>query len=155
MYRKTPYIRPWVYTVQRAIWWAYMRGASTPGNNKIFSFSCNMKLLQIIITAQQLMVSPDQSKVKFIVFIVFTCIFIFIIIVVQQLKFFLYISLRDFIAYNIRFFSLKPLHCKGIFLSGNFLLKMASVKLGTVTLSIKYFHVHRRSPDIGEKLKCV
>ena len=32
---------------------------------------------------------------------------------------------------------------------------MASVKLGTVTLSIKDFHVHRRSPDIGEKLKCV
>ena len=27
-----------------------------------FNFSCNVKLLQIIITAQQLMVSPDQSK---------------------------------------------------------------------------------------------
>ena len=29
------------------------------------------------------------------------------------------------------------------------------MKLGTVTLSIKDFHVHRRSPDIAEKLKCV
>ena len=32
---------------------------------------------------------------------------------------------------------------------------MASVKLGTVTSSIKGFHFYRRSPDIGEKLKCV
>ena len=32
---------------------------------------------------------------------------------------------------------------------------MASVKLATVTSSIKGFHVYRRSPDIGEKLKCV
>ena len=31
---------------------------------------------------------------------------------------------------------------------------MASVKLATVTSSIKGFHVYRRSPDIGEKLKC-
>ena len=29
------------------------------------------------------------------------------------------------------------------------------MKLGTVTLSIKDFYVHWRSPDIGEKLKCV
>ena len=32
---------------------------------------------------------------------------------------------------------------------------MASVKLATVTSSIKGFHVYRRSRDIGEKLKCV
>ena len=32
---------------------------------------------------------------------------------------------------------------------------MASVKLATVTSSIKGFLVYRRSPDIGEKLKCV
>ena len=32
---------------------------------------------------------------------------------------------------------------------------MASVKLTTVTSSLKGFHVYRRSPDIGEKLKCV
>ena len=32
---------------------------------------------------------------------------------------------------------------------------MASVKLATVTSSIKGFHVYRRSPDICEKLKCV
>ena len=39
--------------------WAYTRS-----NNKIsnFNVSCNMKLLQIIITPQQLMVSPNQSK---------------------------------------------------------------------------------------------
>ena len=39
-------------------------GAYTRGNNKIsnFNFSCNVILLQIIIFAQQLMVSPDQSK---------------------------------------------------------------------------------------------
>ena len=38
--------------------------AYTRGNNKIsnFSFSCNVKLLQIIIISQQLMVSADQSK---------------------------------------------------------------------------------------------
>ena len=36
-----------------------------------------------------------------------------------------------------------------------FVKKMASVKLATVTSSIKGFHVYRRSPDIGEKLKCV
>ena len=58
-------------------------------------------------------------------------------------------------AYNIRFFLLKPLHCKEIFFSENFLLKMASVKLATVTSSIKGFHVYRRSPKIGERLKCV
>ena len=29
------------------------------------------------------------------------------------------------------------------------------MKLATVTSSIKGFHVYRRSPDIGEKLKCV
>ena len=76
------------------------------------------------------------QKFKFVVFIVFTCIFILILIVVQQLP-------------------LKPLHCKEIFLSENFLLKMASVKVVTVTSSIKDFHVYRRSPGIGEKLKCV
>ena len=32
---------------------------------------------------------------------------------------------------------------------------MASVKLATVTSSIKGFHVYRRSPDVGEKLKRV
>ena len=32
---------------------------------------------------------------------------------------------------------------------------MVSVKLAMVTSWIKSFHVHRRSPDIGEKLKCV
>ena len=32
---------------------------------------------------------------------------------------------------------------------------MASVKLATVTSSIKGFHVYRRSPDIGDKVKCV
>ena len=32
---------------------------------------------------------------------------------------------------------------------------MPSVKLATVTSSIKGFHVYRRRPDIGEKLKCV
>ena len=32
---------------------------------------------------------------------------------------------------------------------------MASVKLMTVTSSIKDFHVYQRSPDISEKLKCV
>ena len=45
---------------------AYIRGAYSRGNNKIsnlnLAISCNVKLLQIIITAQQLMVSPDQSK---------------------------------------------------------------------------------------------
>ena len=43
---------------------AYIRGAYTRGKNEIsnFNFSCNLKLLQIIITAQQLMVSPNQSK---------------------------------------------------------------------------------------------
>ena len=96
-----------------------MRGAYTRGNNKIsnFNVSCNVKLLQIIITAQQLMVSPDQS--------------------------------------NIRFFSLKPLHSKEIFLSENFLLKTAFVKLATVTSSIKCLYIYRRGPNIGEKLKCV
>ena len=49
----------------------------------------------------------------------------------------------------------KPLHCKETYLSENFFLKMPSVKLATVTSSIKGFHVYRRSPDIGEKLKCV
>ena len=29
------------------------------------------------------------------------------------------------------------------------------MKLTTVTSSIKGFHVYQRSPDIGEKLKCV
>ena len=52
-------------------------------------------------------------------------------------------------------FLLKPLHSKEIFLSENFLLKMASVKLSMVTSSIKGFHVYWRSPDIGEWLKCV
>ena len=94
-----------------------MLGAYTRGKYKVsnFNFSCNVKLLQIIITAQQLMVSPDQS--------------------------------------NIRFFSLKPLHCKEIFLSENFLLKMASVKPATVTSSIKSFHVYRRSTNISQTLK--
>ena len=55
--------------------------------------------------------------------------------------------------YNIRLFSLKPLHCKEIFFSKDFLLKMASVKLAKVTSSIKGFHVYRRSPD--SKVKCV
>ena len=32
---------------------------------------------------------------------------------------------------------------------------MASAKLGTVTSSVKGFHVYRRSRNIGEKLKCV
>ena len=32
---------------------------------------------------------------------------------------------------------------------------MASMKLATVTTSIKGFHVYRRIPDIDEKLKCV
>ena len=46
---------------------------------------------------------------------------------------------------------------KAIALQGDkyFLLKMASVKLATVTSSIKGFHAYRRSPDIGDKLKCV
>ena len=94
-----------------------MRGAFTRGKYKIsnFNFSCNVKLLQIIITAHQLMVSPDQP--------------------------------------NNRFFPLKPLHCKEIFLSENFLLKMASVKLATVTSSIECLYIYRRGPNIGEKLK--
>ena len=33
------------------------------------------------------------------------------------------------------------------------MLKMASVKLATITSSSKGFHVYRRSTDIGEKLK--
>ena len=39
-------------------------GSYTQGNNKIsnFNFSCNRKLLQVIITVQQKMVSADQSK---------------------------------------------------------------------------------------------
>ena len=37
-------------------------GAYTRANNENFNFFCNMKLLQIITTAQQLMVSPYQSK---------------------------------------------------------------------------------------------
>ena len=57
------------------------------------------------------------------------------------------VSTKKSNAYNIRFFSLKPLYCKKLFLSENFLLKMASVKLATVTLS--------RSPNIREKLNCV
>ena len=57
------------------------------------------------------------------------------------------VSIKKSNAYNIRFFSLKPLYCKKLFLSENFLLKMASVKLATVTLS--------RSPNIREKLNCV
>ena len=36
---------------------------------------------------------------------------------------------------NIRFFSLKLLHFKEIFLSENFLLKMASMKLAAITSS--------------------
>ena len=56
--------------------------------------------------------------------------------------------------YNIRFFLLKSLHCKEIFLSENFLLKMATVKLTMVTSSVKGFHVYRGSPDIGEIVKC-
>ena len=32
---------------------------------------------------------------------------------------------------------------------------MVSVKLVTVTLSNKGFHFYQRSPDIGEKIKCV
>ena len=52
-------------------------------------------------------------------------------------------------AYNIRLFSLKPLHRKKIFLSEKFVLKMASVKLATGTSSIKAFHVYRRSSNIG------
>ena len=43
------------------------------------------------------MLSPDQSKGQIVVFIVFTCILILILVVVQQLKFFLYKSLRHFI----------------------------------------------------------
>ena len=58
-------------------------------------------------------------------------------------------------AYHIRFFTLKLLHCKEIFLSESFLLKIESAKLAIVTSSIKAFHVYRRSPNIGEKLKCV
>ena len=50
---------------------------------------------------------------------------------------------------------MKPLRCKEIFLSENFLLKMASAKLATVTSSIEGFHVYRRSLDVGEKLKGV
>ena len=50
---------------------------------------------------------------------------------------------------------MKPLHCKEIFLSEDFLLKMASVKLAMVTSSTKGFHVYRSSPNFGEKLKCV
>ena len=96
-----------------------MRGAYTRGKYKVsnFNFSCNVKILQIIITAQQLMVSPDQS--------------------------------------NNQFFSLKTLHCKEIFLSENVLLKIACVKLATVTSSIKCLYIYRRGPNIGEKLKCV
>ena len=41
------------------------------------------------------------------------------------------------------------------YLSENVLLKMASVKLATVTSSVKGFHVYRRSTSIGEKFKCV
>ena len=52
-------------------------------------------------------------------------------------------------------FLLKPLHSKEIFLSENFLLKTASVKLSMVTSSIKGFHVYWRSSDIGEWLKCL
>ena len=52
-------------------------------------------------------------------------------------------------------FLLKPLHYKEIFLPENFLLKMASVKLATVTSPIENFDVYRRSPYIGEKLKCI
>ena len=48
------------------MWGAYIRGrgAYTRGNNKMsnFNFPCNVKLIQITITVQQLMVSPDQSK---------------------------------------------------------------------------------------------
>ena len=47
---------------------------------------------------------------------------------------------------------MKPLHCKELFLSENFLLKMASVKLATVTSSIKGSHIYPTSPDIAEKL---
>ena len=35
------------------------------------------------------------------------------------------------------------------------MLKRASLKLATVTSSIKGFHVYRRNPNIGEILKCV
>ena len=42
---------------------AYIRGTYTRGNKtSSFNFSCNVKVLQIVITAQQLMVSPNQSK---------------------------------------------------------------------------------------------
>ena len=47
------------------------------------------------------------------------------------------------------------LHCKDNFISENFLLKMVFVKLAIVTSSIMGFHVYRRSPSIGERLKCV
>ena len=73
----------------------YAGGSYTRGNNKIsnFNFSCTLKLLQITITAQQLFWYLQISrKVKFVVFIVFSCIFILILIVVQQLKFFHYFT---------------------------------------------------------------
>ena len=64
-----------------------------------FNFSCNVKLLQIIITTQQLMVSPDQSKGHIRRFHRFH---------LQlhphpdrlQLKLFLYKSLRHFVVWN-------------------------------------------------------
>ena len=48
------------------MWGTYIRGrgAYTRGNNKMsnFNFPCNVKLIEIAITVEQLMVSPDQSK---------------------------------------------------------------------------------------------
>ena len=62
--RKTPYIIPWAYAFQRAFLMGLCAGeAYTRDNNKIynFNFSCNVKLPQIITTAQKLMVSPYHS----------------------------------------------------------------------------------------------
>ena len=61
-------------------------GAYTQGNNEISNFNLAISTF-LRITVQQLMVSPDQSK----------GIFILVLIVAQQLKFFLYKLLRLFI----------------------------------------------------------
>ena len=100
-HRKALYMPMGLNNAEAFLMGLYARGLYTrgliQGNNKIsnFNFSCNVKLLQIIITAQQLMVSPNQSKGQIVICIVLA--WIFILIVVQQLKFFLYKSLRHFV----------------------------------------------------------
>ena len=123
-----------------------------------------MKLLQIIMPAQQLMVSPYQPKGQICRFRRFQLHLhphphrrpATMYKVVLKLHFFPCMGMpwscmqwpqqKKLNLCNIRFFSLKPLHCKEIFLSENLLLKVASVKLATLASSIKGFMFIEEAP---------